>query len=139
MTDPLLPSLFLAVALLGIIPQGEEDFTPGWPRYPPSLIFQQLSFAMELSTSISSFLTPLRSCSIISQVFSTSAFRLIVIVLFIFCTIFPYYVTASASTLPAVENFGLSLTALVSFVFLFLSIWGAISSTPRASSQSRTF
>jgi hypothetical protein len=56
----------------------------------------------------------------ISRASSTSFSRLIFLFLFVSCTIFPYYVTVSASNLLAVESYESALTAASFFAFLFI-------------------
>lgn len=108
-----------------------------WLRYPPALPFRLLSSfqALEISECVSPL--PRQSCLTLSLASSACVFRWIAIVIFVFCTIFPYYVTASASTLLAVENYDTVLPEAASSAFLSPSLVDAISSPPRASSLSR--
>lgn len=111
--------LELEIGLQAFILLAMGDFILEWLQNLTSLTFQQLSFFQGLKISRFFSLTLKPIMLVISRASSTSFSRLIFLFLFVSCTIFPYYVTVSASNLLAVESYESALTAVSFFAFLF--------------------
>lgn len=96
---------FWVVEPLGLTIQAKEDFIQEWLQYLTILIFRLLSFFKESNTWISFCPLPRQSWTTTSRVSSFFFSHWTFIVIFVFCTIFPCYVTAWASNLLAAGSY----------------------------------